>query len=86
MAQEQSRNEDYFKAQITSRTKSTKDSLHYWLPSGATGNVPKHEVLMLRDLCNDWMARHGATDIMGREVESRTLGTAPSSTGPQDEA
>lgn len=92
----QDRQADHLDTQVTNRAQFNQDFLQFWLPSGTTAKVPKHEVLTLRDLCNSWMAQNGALDLSGREVDwqrphpaepaPQTSDTEPSSTGPQDAA
>jgi hypothetical protein len=88
----QDRQAGYLDAQAKTNSSNDPASLTFWLPSGVTAKVPRHEVLMLRDLCNNFMAQHGAEDIMGRgvenwgrphpEIEPRgTQGTEPSDSG-----
>lgn len=91
MQELQEQNHEYYRTEIGSRSSMTKDYLEFWMPSGATAKIPKHEVLALRDLCNSWMSQNGALDIMGREVDwqrphppVQTEGTEPSDTAPQD--
>jgi hypothetical protein len=39
-------------------------------PSGRRIDLVKTEILLVRDLCNDHMARFGAVDSLGREIQN----------------
>lgn len=66
MKEEQARDE----ATVVGRANLTKeDGLEGWLPSGTHIQVKPHEVLLLRDMCNNYMSHFGGRDVFGRTVE-----------------